>query len=746
MFIRLIIYLFFILSTCSANLSAEELKKIIINGNERIPDETIIMFSSVSINEEIFPVDTNKILKSLYESNFFENVSVSLRDDTLIIEVIENPLIEKISFEGIKSTNIKRKISENLNLKSRSSYNKFLLKKDKEKIQSNLKELGYYFSKIDIFVNKFEGNKVEVVFKIDLGSKSKIKKISFIGDKIFKDKKLKSIIISEEYKFWKFISGKKYLNENIIKIDERLLKNFYLNKGYYNVEINSSFAKAGYDSSFELIFNIKSNKKLFFNNLTLELPNDFNRENYSSINYLFKDLKGKPYSINKIEKILNEIDKISVSEQYESIKASVVETIDNEKLNLSFLILESDKKFIQKINIFGNNITREDVIRNQFEIDEGDPFNNILINKTINNIKNLNFFKSVNKEVVDSDNSKSKIININVEEKATGEISAGAGVGTSGGTISFGVKENNYLGKGISVLANASINKESMKGILSVDNPNYNNSDKSIYFTAQAIETDRLTISGYKTNKTGLSIGTKFEYQNDFYLGIGNSNFYETIDTDSTASERQKTQKGNYWDSALNLNFDYDKRNQKFQTTEGFRSRYFIDIPLVSETYALSNTFNFTKYSELYEDNVSALSIYLRSANSINNKEIKLSERIFLPSDKLRGFVRGKVGPKDGEDYIGGNYAASLNFSSTVPQILENSENIDFLFFIDVANVWGVDYFKGDDESNEIRSSLGIGIDWLTPIGPLSFTLAEPISKSNSDATESFRFNLGTTF
>jgi outer membrane protein insertion porin family len=746
MFNRIIIYIFFILSFFSANLSAEELKKIIINGNDRIADETIIMFSSVSIDDELFPEDTNKILKSLYESNFFENVSVSLRDDTLIIDVIENPLIEKISYEGIKSTNIKKKITENLNLKSRSSYNEFLLKKDKERIQSNLKELGYYFSKTDIFVKNLEENKVDITFQIDLGAKARIKKISFIGDKIFKDKKLKSIIVSEEYKFWKFISGKKYLNENIIKIDERLLKNFYLNKGYFNVEINSSYAKAIDDLSFELIFNIQPNKKIFFNDLSLKLPDDFNIENYSSITYLFKDLKDKPYSINKIEKILNEIDKISINEQYESINASVLENIDNEKLNLTFVIEETDKKFIKKINIFGNNITREDVIRNQFEIDEGDPFNNILINRTINNIKNLNFFKSVNKEVIDSDNSKSKIINISIEEKATGEISAGAGVGTSGGTVSFGVKENNYLGKGISVLANASINKESLKGILSVNNPNFNNSDKSIYFTAQAIETDRLTISGYKTNKTGLSIGTKFEYQNDFYLGIGNSNFYETIDTDSTASERQKTQKGNYWDSTLNLNFDYDKRNQKFQTTEGFRSRYFLDIPIVSETYALSNTFNFTKYSELYEDNVSAFSIYLRAANSINNKDIKLSERIFLPSDKLRGFVRGKVGPKDGEDFIGGNYAASLNFSSTVPQILENSENVDFLFFIDVANLWGVDYFKGDDESNEIRSSAGIGIDWLTPVGPLNFTLAQPISKSSSDITESFRFNLGTTF
>ena len=592
---------------------AVELKQIIIYGNDRVADETIQMFASVSINEEISADNINNILKSIYDSSFFKEVSVNLENNILTINVVENPLIQKIIFNGIKAKKIKEKIAQNLNLKSRSSFNEVYLQKDKSIIQSNLKELGYYFSKIETRINQLDNNKVDIFYEISLGKKAKIKKISFIGDKIFKDKKLKSLIVSEEYKFWKFISGKKFLNESVINLDKRLLKNFYLNKGYINVDVNSSFAKLIDESSFELIFNIRANKKVFFNNLSLELPNDFNKENYVSISSIFEDLNGKPYSINKIEKILDEIDKISVSDQYESIKSSVVENIENDKLNLKFIIQGTDKIYIQKINIFGNNITREDVIRNQFEIDEGDPFNDILLTKTINNLKNLNFFKNVYEEVIDSDATNEKIINISIEEKPTGEISAGDGVGTSGGTIAFGVKEKNYLGKGITVLANATINEESLKGIFSVSNPNFNNTDKSINFSAEAIETDRLSTSGYKTNKSGFSLGTKFEYQDDFFLGLGFSNFYEEIETDSTASTRQRALDGNYWDSSFNLNFDYDKRNQKFQATDGFRSRYFIEMPLISETYALSNTFNFKSYSELYEDNVSTFSFYLRS-------------------------------------------------------------------------------------------------------------------------------------
>ena len=737
------IIFFIILFTGSSK--AEVVKKIDILGNYRITSETIKMFSSINLNDDLDENKLNQTLKNLYETNFFDNVSLEFDNNILIITVVESPIIQNITYDGIKAKKIKDVVFKNLSLRPRTSFNEVLLKSDKEIIQSSLRNLGYYFSKIDIYKETFDDNKVNLTYTVNLGKKAKIKKILFIGNKIFKERLLKNIIISEEYKPWKFISGKKFLNQNVITIDKRLLKNFYLNKGYYDVKINSSFARRLNENDFELIFNIDTQKKFFFNNLTLEIPSDFDDNNFNDLLNLFAKLKGEAYTINKVENILEEIDKISTTEQFESISSSVQESFEENKINLKFIIEETEKMFIQKINIYGNNITRENVIRNQLEIDEGDPFNEILNNKSINNIKSLNFFKSVESEIVDGTALQTKIININVKEKPTGEISAGAGVGTSGGTVSFGVREQNYLGKGLSVSSNLSINEESIRGLFSVTNPNYKNSNKSVYVSAQALETDKLSASGYKTSKSGFSFGTNFEYLKNLSLGLGTTNFYEKIDTDSTASARQKLQDGNYWDSFINLSIDYDERNQKFQTTEGFRSSYYLDLPVISETNTLTNLYHYKMFSELYENNVSSLSFYVKSSTSLSD-EVKLSERIFLPGDKLRGFERGKIGPKDGDDFIGGNFASAINFSSTVPQILQNSQNIDFLFFIDAANVWGVDYFDGDDEGSEIRSSLGIGINWLTPIGPLSFTLAEPLTKSNTDKTESFRFNLGTTF
>ena len=741
-------FIFFCLFFISENKIAfsEIVKDIQVTGNDRISKETIIMFSEIAIDEDIDSTKINRILKNLYKTNFFKDVLVKIENNILEIKIEENPIIEKIDYIGIKSNRIKKLILENSKLKSRSSYNELVLKKDEESIKSVLKELGYYFPIINIYVEDKSDNKVNITYNLDLGEKAKIKKISFIGDKKFKDKKLKSIIISEESKFWKFITNKKFVNQRVISLDKRLLKNFYLNKGYYDVVIESSFAKLLNKKDFELIYNIQSNKKFYFNDLKITLPVDFDQKNFENLNNLFKSLKGKPYSINEVDNILDEIDKITLTEQFQSISSTVSENIENDQINLNFIIKETDLKFVERINIFGNNVTKETVIRNQLEIDEGDPYNEILANKSINNLKSLNFFKNVNSEILEGSSAETKEINISVEEKPTGEISAGAGIGTSGSSVSIGVKENNYLGSGVALSSNITLTDESLKGLLSVTNPNFNNSDKSVSLSVEAIEIDRLKAYGYKTNKTGLSLGTNFEYLNNFKIGIGNSNYYEKIDTDTTASAKQKSQEGNYWDSFLNLSFDYDTRNQKFQATEGFRSQYFIDLPVISETATLQNTYIYKYFTELYENNISTASIFLRSSTSLKDEDIKLSERILLPSNRLRGFQRGKVGPKDGDDFVGGNYAATLNFASTIPQLLSNSENIDFLFFFDVGNVWGVDYFDGDDEGSEIRSSTGIGIDWLTPVGPLNFTLATVLSKASNDKTETFRFNLGTSF
>ena len=741
-FIQLILFSIFL----SFSSYSKNYEKIIINGNERISNETILVFSEIQDSKIIDENSINEILKKLYKSGFFKDVTVKIEDNNLTINVLENPIIQTVFVEGIKRKKTEESLYEILFLKNRSSYNSTLIKKDEAAILNFLKDEGYYFSKVTSSYQDLGDNKIDLLYQIELGEKSKISKISFIGDKKFKDSTLKRIIISEEYKFWKFLSGKKYLNENLINYDKRLLNNFYKNKGFFNVVIESSFANYLGDDEFEIIYNISSGKKFYFNEFSLNLPIDYERANFHELDKIFIELKGENYSLNSIEKILKEIDKIVLNEQFEFLNSTVNESIEDNLINLTFDIGVSEKFYVEKINILGNNITREEVIRNNFLVDEGDAFNELLQTRTLNNLRGLNFFSKVDSEILDIENANKKIINITVEEKPTGEIMAGAGVGTGGGTFVFGVTENNFLGRGIEFSSDISVSAESLKGIISMNNPNYKGSNRSLKASLESKVTDRLTNFGYKSNKTGFSVGSGFEFYDDLYWNTGVSSFVEKLETDNTASTSMKKQEGSYFDTFFNHTFSYDKRNQRYKTSDGYITRFTQNIPLISESYTLTNSYDYKIYNEWLDENVLSIGFFGKTSNSLSGKNVKLSDRLFLPSRKLRGFESGKVGPKDGADYVGGNYAASLNVATSISQILPNSQNTSFSIFFDAGNVWGIDYSSSLKDENKIRSSVGIAVDYFTPIGPLNFSLSEPITKGKNDITESFRFNLGTTF
>ena len=721
-------------------------EKIIVNGNDRISDETILVFSEI-IDEKILNENLiNEILKKLYKSGFFKDVNVKLENNNLIINVIENPIIQTVFIKGIKRKKTEESLYEILSLKDRSSYNLSLVNKDENAILNYLKEEGYYFSKITSSYQDLGDNKIDLLYEVELGDKAKISKISFIGDKKFKDSILRNVIISEEYRFWKFISGKKYLNENLINYDKRLLNNFFKNRGFFNIKIGSSFANYLGKDNFEIIYNISSGDKFYFNEFDVNLPIDFEQSNFDQLKKTFEKFKGEAYSLNAIEKVLKEIDKIVLNEQFEFLKSTVKEQIEGNLINLTFEIGESEKFYVEKINIYGNNITREDVIRNNLLIDEGDAFNELLQTKTINRLKSLNFFSKVDSEIINSTDQNKKIINITVEEKPTGEIMAGAGVGTSGGTIAFGVSENNFLGRGVEFSSDVSISEDTLKGLISLNNPNYKGSNRSLNTSLESTTTDRLTDFGYKSNKTGFSVGSGYEFYDDLYWNTGISSYIDKLETNSSASETMKKQEGSYFDTFFNQTFSYDKRNQRYKTTDGFISRFTQNIPIISDTYTLTNSLDYKTYNQWLGENIVSLGFYMKTTNSLNGEDVKLSERLYLPASKLRGFESGKVGPKDGSSYIGGNYTSSVNIATTLPQVLPSLQNTNFSLFFDAANIWGVDYSSSLADESKIRSSIGIAVDFYTPVGPLNFSLSEVITKGPNDIAEAFRFNLGTTF
>ena len=728
-------------------LKAEIINNIIVNNNERISLGTIKTYGKIEIGKDYSEDDLNQVLKDLYETKFFKNISLKIDNQVLIIDLIENKLVQTIIIEGVKSSNIKNAILESLIIKEKAPFNESDISKDLSNIKRSLTSEGYYLSNIDSNIIENNNNTVNIVFNIDIGDKSKISIIEFTGDKIFKTKILKNIITSEENKFWKFISRNKYLNEQKLLLDERLLKKFYLDNGYYDVKVNTSTATILDDNSFKLVFNINAGNLYTVNKTKLEIPIDYNLSNFNEVQKLLNELEGTLYSFSKISKIVKEIDKISLSREYDFINATILEDkLDNNKININFKVTESEKLYVERVNIFGNNITEESVIRSNLEVDEGDPFNELLHAKSLNNIKALNIFKTVNSEIIEGSSPSSKTINIEVVEKPTGEISLGAGIGSDGGTVGFSVSENNFLGKGVKLSSSLRISEDTIRGNFSVNNPDFNYSGRSLITNIERVTTDKLSDSGYESSKTGFSLGTSFEKNENLFFSPGVSTYYEKISTNSSASASLKKQDGSYFENKFSYTLDYDLRNQKFRTTDGIRSIFNQSVPLISDDYALSNSYEFKKWHELENRMVVDINFYGKAINSLTDEDVRVSNRLGLSSSRMRGFESGKIGPRDGNDYVGGNYAAAINLSTTLPMVLESFEDIDMKYFIDAGNVWGVDYSDTVDESNSIRSSTGLTVNWFTPIGPMNFAFIQNISKASTDKTESFQFNIGTSF
>ena len=262
-----------------SSVFADKINKINIYGNERISEETVILFGEIDKNKDFDGNDLNLILKRLYKTDFFKDIKLEIKNNILNIYIVENPIVQSIEINGIKAKKQKEPILESLRIKKNSSFIEYLAKKDVETITNILKTSGYYFANVQLKKIDNPNNTVNLIYNIDKGKKAKIRKIKFIGDKKYKNRKLYKVIVSEENKFWKFLSGRKLLNKKRIDLDSRLLSNFYRNKGYYNVKIESSFAEYLEVGGFDLIFNINAGNKYFFNELNLVLPDDFDRKN-----------------------------------------------------------------------------------------------------------------------------------------------------------------------------------------------------------------------------------------------------------------------------------------------------------------------------------------------------------------------------------------------------------------------------------------------------------------------------------
>ncbi len=726
-------------------LKAEVIENVIIEGNKRISDETIKIYGEVELNKNFTESELNKVLSNLNSTNFFENIEINLNNKTLKIVVKEYPFVNQLIILGEPKKSNVEEIKKLIQIKSKRPFIKANLAKDIDIIKKLYSSLGYNFAEVDAKIKEIDKDNLDLLIEIERGEQTKISSIKFIGNKNIRSRRLRDVIASSEDKFWKVLSNNTNLSENLINLDRRLLTNYYKSLGYYDIKITSNIAEINKAGNADLVYSIEEGTRYTINKISTNIDEVFDKNLFFPLNKEFKKYIGDYYSPFKIKKLLEELDRLIEFNNLQFVEHNVKEDINNDSINITLNIYEGPRNLVERINITGNNVTNEDVIRGELILDEGDPFVNLSLEKSIAKIKARNIFNDVTYEINDGSENNLKIIDINVEERPTGEISAGAGVGTSGGTIAFNIKENNWLGQGKSVGLEIQADEESLIGDFRYTDPNYNFLGNSITYSLLSERNDKPDL-GFENSIIAAAVGTSFEQYKDMKVRLGLQASHDDLQTEDSASAALKKQNGTYSELTGNYGFTFDKRDKAFMPTSGSIFSFGQSIPIAADKAFITNTISSSFYKSLSENIIGSTKIYIASINGLGGEDVRISKRRGISSSRLRGFEKNKVGPVDGSDHVGGNYVAALNFETNLPNVLPENSNADVGLFLDFGNVWGVDYDSSIDESNKIRSSTGVTVNWLSPIGPLNFVISQNLSKADTDVTESFTFNLGTTF
>ena len=741
--IRFIIIFLIVLT----NVTFAEIKKVNIVGNARVSSATIESLVDKKISN-IDSIYINNLTKKIYDTDFFADVKISFNQDALTINVIENPIVNFFYINGVKDSDLDQ-VNKIITLKENSIFSSSKLKKDIEATREFLNASGYYQALITPEVIKIDNNQINLIINIDKKEISKIKNIYFIGNKYFSNNQLMDVITSTEDGWWKIFSTSA-LSEQRIEYDKQLLKDFYKSKSFYDAQIESAFASIDKNNKFTLTYSINSGKKYKFGDYDLKvsglaLKEEDIKEIKNISNKLLKNEFYSPLTINKINK---QITDFLETRRYGNFEINIQDLkVADDKINIIVQLNEGQKSLVNKINIKGNTITEEKVIRDNLIISEGDQLNSSKVKKSIDNVKSKQLFSKVDYKIEDSDKKNFKDLNLFVKEQPTGSISAGVGYGTNGGLFEASVNERNFLGQGINLNFTGRLSSDVIRGELSFVDPNYKNSNKELAASLFS-EVDDYSNSGYQNKRAGTRFATKYEIYEDIFFRPNLGVQFDKLEVTGTASSLLRSRQGDFVTTSLGYNFSYDQRDSKFSPTSGSIiyfdqniATFFSDIPTVQT--GVGATF----YKELFSEKfIGSAKAKLANVVAFNDKDVKLSDRIFASASDIRGFEQRGLGPVDSGDHIGGNNLATLSLKSTFPNpIPENLRATTFLF-LDMGNVWGADYSSLISDSSKLRTSTGIALDLVSPIGPLSFTYSIPLSKASTDKEQNFLFNIGSSF
>lgn len=727
------------------------IRAIRVEGTNRIEVDTVVSYMLIKPGDPYDIARVNSSIKTLFATGLFSDVSFRREGDTLVVRVVENPIVNRVAFEGNKKLDDADLLKE-ITLRPRTVYTKTKVQRDVKRLLEVYRGSGRFAATITPKVIQLSQNRVDLVFEINEGDITGVRRIIFVGNKKFSDGRLRDVIQTEETAWWKFFTTQDTYDPDRLNFDRELLRRFFLGNGYADFRVVSAVAELTPDrKDFFVTFTIEEGERYKFADIVLR--SSIKGLETKTLERELTVKKGAWYDARKIESsIQNLTDAVgTLGFAFVEVRPLIRRDRTNHTITVVFLIREGPKVFVERIEIIGNNRTRDEVIRREMRLVEGDAFNTSKIRASRRRLRNLDFFKKVEISNRPGSASDKTIIRVEVEEKATGELSLGAGFSTEEGALgTIGLRERNFLGRGQDISVAFTLSQRSTEADLRFTEPYFLDRNLAVGFDLFRITRDRTDESGFNLNTTGFRLRAGYEIIEDL-----RQNWRYTIrndvirDLDSGVSSVIRSEEGSSVTSAIGQTLTYDKRDDRFDPTEG----YFIQLE--TDFAGLGGTQRFVRakvtagyYQSLGSDLVLSFVGEYGIVHGIG-KDVGLADRFFLGGNNLRGFERGGVGPRDGatDDALGANqfYAGTVELS--FPLGLPKEFGLRGRLWTDAGSAFGIDKTNATVvDVRTIRVSAGVGVSWKSPFGPVRLDIGFPIKKEGFDKTRLINFNFGARF
>jgi len=730
---------------------AAVIQQIVVEGTERIEPGTV---KSYLLIREGDPYDLQRVdrsLKSLFATGLFADVSIRRQGNALVVKVVENPVINRIAFEGNKALSTETLETE-VSLRPRVIYTRSKVQADVKRLLTIYRLEGRFAVTIEPKVIQLPQNRVDLVYEIAEGEPTKVESVRFVGNREYSDRRLRSVVETKEDIWYRVFSTNTVYDPDRITLDRELLRRFYLSEGFADFRVNSAVAELTPDrKEFFITYTVDEGPRYALSKIEIDAKlRNLEPEQILSVVELEP---GDWYDITAVDKAVDSItDRVGeLGYAFVDVRPRVKRDRKAKTISIDFEVKEGPRVFVERIDIAGNVRTLDKVIRREFRLVEGDAFNSAKVRRSRQRLRNLDFFETVNVEQIPGSAPDKTIIKVEVEEKSTGTISVGAGYSSAIGAIGeFGLKESNFLGRGQKLGLKFTAAAKRSQIDFSFREPYFMDREVSAGFNIFHVRQNLEDTSSINTSRTGLALSAGYylteEVRQDWSYGIREQ---KIDDVSSNASALIQSEIGTEYISEIGHTISIDKRDSRLLPTTGYSASLSTEVAGLGGTLRhLRNTVQAGYYYPVADQWI--LSAGGKAGYIVGlGEDVHFRERYYIGGDDLRGFETAGVGPRDGrtEDALGGEWMYTGSIALQFPVGLPAEMGVSGRLFTDFGSAGSLDPSDSNTkDTGSLRASTGFGITWRSPFGPLGMDFGFPIAEEDFDKTELFRLNFGTQF